>query len=386
MYSGNIEVLKAPQVEVTHLLELIYQGVIKPIEDREGIDCVENAMKKMPDLYDPVELTDQDKVEFQQLLQELPPLHGKITEQEARDFWEAYSNLPNRLSWMPGLRAGGEFSECTGVDCVASKLVKRDDLWLPFRLTAADKQAFAQLLTKLPPLHGRMTGDEVGAFLKQYRGLADRLAWEPSMIDDRRREIDRTRQIEIKKSHAWQLEDAIAKGLLKATTAEHEPRKYFGNGIYVTRRQALEYLDDLGLIDVLEAKYALPRSESEGSAEELGQAHLVIDGERVESIDFKLLQPYERLILLAHEMSRKDEIWEPIIDAMREAKTDNAQAIYRRLIEAAIKEDNPIFNDVVDGEIEIKKHDGAVPEKFALDHLEDRLSRLRVKDRKRLAG
>ena len=414
MYNGSIEALKSPFIDVTHFLQLICMGAIKPLEERTGIDCVLNAMHYHAPNWVSHILSSEDSKRIEQLLPELPPLHGYMTQEDWAEFSEEWFKLcKDEPKWSP--RVGTELKDRprVGMGCVLSKKdVLLDEWWMPTAVSLADKMILTKLLPRLPELHGKMSEGEIQNFLSKYRDLPDRPTWEPFIINEKARKNDLDKQRETRRDHASRLEEAIRAGHLAAVSEDHQPRRYFTIGVYISQQEALDYLAELNLLHVLEKKFSseedigkivtITASDNMVKAEvgdmlkrvELHVGELSGDDQTEDDVErnneisspeelaSRQSEPtYEEMIIAAREGRQTDDLVEYIALAMEAKKSALPGKIWAWLKARANDKDCSVLKGVVSSGIQYVPREGEPVETLTRTQLKDRLYRLRKKVR-----
>ncbi|WP_265211969.1 hypothetical protein [Herbaspirillum lusitanum] len=389
-------------------------GAIKPLEERTGIDCVLNAMHYHAPTWVSHMLSSEDSKRIEQLLPELPPLHGYMTEEDWVEFSEKWFKLcKDEPKWSP--RVGAEIKDRprVGMGCILSKKdVLLDEWWMPTLVSLEDKMILTKLLPRLPELHGKMSEGEIQSFLSKYRDLPDRPAWEPYIINEKARKNDLDKQRETRRDHANRLEEAIQAGRLAAVSEDHQPRKHFTRGVYISQQEALDYLSQLNLLHVLEKKFSseedirkiitisasdntvnaevggmLERAESQvgelsGDEQVEGDVERNNDTSSPEELASGQREPtYEEMIIAAREGRQMDDLVEYIALAMEARKSNFPGKIWAWLKARANDKDYSVLKGVVSNGIQYVPREGESVETLTRTHLKDRLYRLRKKVR-----
>lgn len=143
-----------------------------------------------------------------------------------------------------GFAAHPDIQDAQGIDCVLNRMLRAADSgWMfPVELRPEDKKALIPLLEKLPPLHGRMSEEEIEEFMAAYRQLPDKLPWEPSIISAGDRAKNNFVRGEAIKRHRNYLEEAFFAGKVSAFDSDHLPVKRLTFGAYIEKNSAIKYL------------------------------------------------------------------------------------------------------------------------------------------------
>lgn len=127
-------------------------------------------------------------------------------------------------------------------------LITEEPTW-----TQEDRDELVELLqlhaSTLPPLHGKMTDEEVAAFHRAYRSISERPEWQPHIFSDAERRQLREERLDIRLAHAKFLKQAIAQGRLRLFDAHRLPQQGPQPDVhsFFTREDAQAYLEPLGL-------------------------------------------------------------------------------------------------------------------------------------------
>lgn len=340
------------------LLDLIGSVVAWSYEKAQGIDSIaDRTSRQLVNVpRDALPLTQDDRRAFVELLAELPPLSGDMNEQQASVFLEEYSKK-SPLSWLPRLQLGDKFKTLTGIDCVAGK-VEITYFWLPIPLEKYEKAQLSSLLPSLPPVSGSMNKEERDKFMEAYRALENRPSWEPVLMSEESREIERRRNREILKSHRAQLQDAVEQGYIQNFDRDHLLLPFFEIRGYISPKNAEKYLDCCGLLSVLEsrlkreevknAKYLEARQEEYSDVYPLSAANEVggseeskNENEEVNSLVVCLpssieqkncLDMRQRYIRIAEDLGQSDAVRGWMIQALKNGALIDAESIFKKIL------------------------------------------------------
>lgn len=151
-----------------------------------------------------------------------------------------------------------KIEELEGLFCVMRKRVPSPNADTSFRvpLDPKDREVLTDLLISLPHLNGRMSEQQIADFMKAYRALPNRPLWEPVVIDDEFRSINRNERLDVKISHKRKIEELISAGKIRSMDANHVPLKRLGFDTHIPREDAISYLNqyNLSLVDELHSK------------------------------------------------------------------------------------------------------------------------------------
>lgn len=407
IYKGNIESLKSPQVSAPRLIELVLEGVIQPLEERQGLDSVLNIIRYLnrdTSAHVPVLLNQQERNDFSKLLDKLPPLRADMSPEEIQEFYTAYDLLPEKLSWQPivnhvvtptqalvndehGNAQGGDQEpprhrsqlaqvvykqyrkDIAGIDCVRHKLVPLEPVALPQRFEERHREilrTFLKANPALPSLHGKMSDDEIAAFLEVYRTIEGRPNWEPRIIDEEARRLDQQEQLQIRRQEEQRLKDQIAAGMIDAFVENSVPVMYFSEDVWIPRTAAMTYLQRRGVFEILEEKYASASGNQW-------------------SPNLKGMPFYAQIATVIEDSSRRDEISDYIALALRAVKTDQTNILFRWLQDQTEEGELFLFLRSTNLGIEVHADAKIKGDLFTETHLSKRLSDWRTEARRRLA-
>lgn len=126
-------------------------------------------------------------------------------------------------------------------------LVDEQELSLPYRLTDDDSRFLKSVFPKMPPLRHPMTAIDAADFLTAWGNLPNRPKWTPilitvSMIEQRKKEHEA-----IVLAHQRRLQSDLDHGRIISVSAEHAPVTRLAPGCFISRSQAIEYLDRIAV-------------------------------------------------------------------------------------------------------------------------------------------
>lgn len=181
-----------------------------------------------------------------------------------------------------------------GIECVTGKLISLQGLTsmaaqpthdadehashrapeLTVVLSDADRILLRQILAQLPPLSYPMLADDVAVFMKAYDNLPARPAWRPELLTEATVNARKDAQHKVLMLHQRALRLEVAEGRIVPLSAEHVPVVGFMAGVYLSRAQAVLYLERCGLqlIDGTVAKAGFTGSSGEHSGLNAGSA------------------------------------------------------------------------------------------------------------------
>jgi len=141
-----------------------------------------------------------------------------------------------------------------GIKCVWAKIYTTDapplrvGTGVPYPLDEPDRLELATVLQKLPPLRCPMSEEETALFMKAYLNLPGRPEWEPLFETEEgvRERKDKHNQVMSRLAKAIQ-EEHMA-GRLVLVDVKHLPVQTVQLGAYLTRKDAVAYLDRHGLL------------------------------------------------------------------------------------------------------------------------------------------
>lgn len=140
-----------------------------------------------------------------------------------------------------------------GLECVSAKIYSPDaptryfGTGVPYSLDEADRQAFAKVLPKLPPLRCPMLEEEMASFMEAYVNLPNRPIWMPLFETE---ETVLARKIEhdtVLDNHVAELRKEHRAGRIVPVGTNHVPVGAVELGAQLTREDAISYLKRHGL-------------------------------------------------------------------------------------------------------------------------------------------
>lgn len=152
----------------------------------------------------------------------------------------------------------------SGMDCVLSTKIYLNNDWIPFALTQNYKDELVKILDQLPPLHGRMMGNEVGHFMRRFKALLPNANWEPSIVDDYARNVRHDRRALYRHKYFIELQRSVAEGKTLAMSRDNLQCPVLGIGALIPYQEALKYLASIGLL--VDAKVAPIAPEATSSS------------------------------------------------------------------------------------------------------------------------
>ncbi|KVK77160.1 hypothetical protein WS91_01820 [Burkholderia sp. MSMB1498] len=121
------------------------------------------------------------------------------------------------------------------------------ELSLQYRLTDDDRSLLESVLPRLPSLRHPISGAEAGAFMEAWSNLPDRPQWQPVLITASTIESREKQQDAVAVTHQQQLQSELDRGRIAAVDADHAPVARLTSGCFISRTQAIEYLDRIGV-------------------------------------------------------------------------------------------------------------------------------------------
>ncbi|WP_423391448.1 hypothetical protein [Burkholderia sp. LMG 21824] len=174
------------------------------------------------------------------------------------------------------------------------------EMEMVYKLTDDDRRELAEVLQNpaLPPLRYPMSEDERAAFRAAYIRLQKRPSWEPRLISDEMVEQRKTEQLDYLGRLHDALQREVEEGRIVPLDRDHFQTKFFANGAFISREQAVAYLErngfeyqigepevvERGSVDVSEAQ-AEKLSAEEGKGSGVGRRKLSPARER-ELVDY----------------------------------------------------------------------------------------------------
>lgn len=121
------------------------------------------------------------------------------------------------------------------------------ELSLQYRLTEDDRSLLLSALPLLPPLHYPISEVEADTFIEAWSNLPNRPEWQPVLITASTIEWQKEHQNTVARTHRQQLQGEIDRGRIVAVNAEHVRVERLTLGCSISRAQAIEYLDRIGI-------------------------------------------------------------------------------------------------------------------------------------------
>lgn len=140
-----------------------------------------------------------------------------------------------------------------GIDCVLAKVYLPDapvryfGTGVPYSLDEADRQAFAEVLPKLPPLRCPMSEEEMASFMKAYVDLPNRPIWMPLLETKETVLARKIKHDSVMDEHIAALRKEHREGRLVPVSTNHAPVRAVELGAQLTREDAIAYLKRHGL-------------------------------------------------------------------------------------------------------------------------------------------
>ncbi|MGE8364457.1 hypothetical protein [Cupriavidus sp.] len=118
---------------------------------------------------------------------------------------------------------------------------------VPFPLEEADREALAKVLPKLPPVKYQMSEEDVGSFIEAYAKLPDRPMWMPVLVTEEAILGLKIKRDQIMDRHIAAIREERKAGRLVPVDINYVPLEVVQAGAYLTRRDAIAYLERHGL-------------------------------------------------------------------------------------------------------------------------------------------
>lgn len=150
-----------------------------------------------------------------------------------------------------------------GVDCVRVKVHTRiqgnSTSGVPFQtaLTQEDRTLLESLLDNLPPVCGWMTDYEIDAFMYEYSMLPNRPNWDPVLVNLAYVSQMESAQLNAQSNHREILQGKLLRKEIQAFDASHAPETRIGPGVWIYRKQAVDYLTECGLSEDINQPYLI---------------------------------------------------------------------------------------------------------------------------------
>lgn len=120
-------------------------------------------------------------------------------------------------------------------------------LSLQYRLTDDDRSLLESVLPRLPSLRHPISEAEAEAFIEAWSNLPNRPQWQPVLITASTIESREKQQDAVAVTHQQQLQSELDRGRIVAVDADHVPVARLTSGCFISRTQAIEYLDRIGV-------------------------------------------------------------------------------------------------------------------------------------------
>lgn len=141
----------------------------------------------------------------------------------------------------------------TGIDCVWAKSYPSGvpspyaGTNVPFPLDEADRRALAKILPKLPPLKYPMSDEDAGSFMDAYAKRPDRPMWMPVLVTEETVLGLKIRHDQVMDRHIASIREEHRARRLVPVDANYVPLEAVQAGAFLTRKDAIAYLDRHGL-------------------------------------------------------------------------------------------------------------------------------------------
>ncbi|WCM19795.1 AlpA family phage regulatory protein [Paraburkholderia bryophila] len=120
------------------------------------------------------------------------------------------------------------------------------ELSMPYRLDENDRHALQEILPNLPPLQYPISDAEQAAFLDAWFRLKERPAWEPVLVTREYIERRKAAQLAALAEHQQALQEEFKSGGIEALDGHHVPVPVLIGGSFISRQQAIAYLERRG--------------------------------------------------------------------------------------------------------------------------------------------
>jgi len=120
------------------------------------------------------------------------------------------------------------------------------ELAMPYRLDENDRWALQEILPNLPPLQYPISDADQAAFLDAWFRLKARPAWEPVLVTTAYVERRKAAQPTAWAEHQQALQEEFKSGRIEALNGHHVPVPVLIGGSFISRQQAIAYLERRG--------------------------------------------------------------------------------------------------------------------------------------------
>lgn len=120
------------------------------------------------------------------------------------------------------------------------------ELSMPYRLDENDRRALQEILPNLPQLQYPISDADKAAFLDAWFRLKERPAWEPVLVTTAYVERRKAAQPAALAEHQQALQAEFKSGRIDALNAHHVPVPVLMGGSFISRQQAIAYLERRG--------------------------------------------------------------------------------------------------------------------------------------------
>lgn len=144
---------------------------------------------------------------------------------------------------------------------------------VPLPLVEADREVLAKVLQKLPPLKYPMSEEDVALFTEAYMKQPNRPMWMPALVTEEAIFGLKVERDQIMDRHIAAIREERRAGRLVAVDANYVPLEAVEMGAYLTRKDAIAYLERHGLAYVDEET----ATSSEQGSSSVEAAHLALD-------------------------------------------------------------------------------------------------------------
>ncbi|HEX7932643.1 MAG TPA: transposase [Paraburkholderia sp.] len=120
------------------------------------------------------------------------------------------------------------------------------ELAMPYRLDENDRRALQEILPSLPPLQYPISDADQAAFLDAWFRLKERLAWEPVLVTTAYVERRKAAQPAARAEHQQALQEEFKSGRIEALNGHHVPVSVLMGSSFISRQQAIAYLERRG--------------------------------------------------------------------------------------------------------------------------------------------
>ncbi|HDR9149366.1 TPA: AlpA family phage regulatory protein [Burkholderia vietnamiensis] len=117
------------------------------------------------------------------------------------------------------------------------------ELSLPYDLDESDRRALQEILPSLPPLRYPISDADQAAFFDAWFSLKERPAWKPVLVTTAYIESHKVAQSAALAEHQRALQEEFERGGIEALNARHSLAAALMAGTFISRQQAIAYLE-----------------------------------------------------------------------------------------------------------------------------------------------